>query len=117
MLSSGIQKQINRELELAEQARLKNNEGMARVCARRAAGFAAQACLARLGMDIRRINGLDALSIVSQEPDFPDSIRRYADTLTMRVNPQHELPISADLLQHARQFIQELNQWMEDQID
>lgn len=117
MLDSEIQKQINRELELAEQARLKSNEGMARVCARRAAGFAAQACLARLGMDIRRINGLDALSIVSHKPDFPDSIRRYADTLTMRVNPQHELPISADLLKYARQFIQELNRWMEDRID
>jgi len=117
MLSNKLLNQINREFELAEQARLQNNEGMARVCARRAAGFAAQACLARLGIDIRRINGLDALLIVSQKADFPDSIRRYAETLTMRVNHQNQLPISVDLLHDARQFIQELNQWMEDKID
>jgi HEPN domain-containing protein len=117
MLSSEILTQINREFELAEQARLQNNEGMTRVCARRAAGFAAQACLARLGIDIRHINGLDALFIVSQKADFPDSIRRYAETLTMRVNPHHQLPVSVDLLHTARQFIQELNQWMEDRID
>ncbi|MCX7975672.1 MAG: hypothetical protein N2646_01240 [Bellilinea sp.] len=117
MLNRDIFDQIKQELDRAEQARKKGNEGMARVCARRAAGFAALAILQKLGRDIHNINGLDALHLFSKNAEFPTSIRRSAEFLTMRVTPDHLLPLEVDLLQQARQFINELNQWMEDQID
>lgn len=117
VLTSNILDQINQELARAEQARQKGNEGMARVCARRAAGFAALASLQNLGLDIQNINGMDALHIFSKSSDFPTPIRRSAELLTMRVTPDHQLPLEVDLLQQAREFINELNRWMEDQID
>jgi len=117
MLKSDTLKKINRELSLGESARQEGNEGMARVCARRAAGLAAQACLAEWGIDVHKINGLNALQILSQSSDFPTAIRQSAGLLTMRVTPEHQLPVEVDLLQEARNFIQELDRWMEDQID
>jgi hypothetical protein len=117
MLKSDTLTKINRELSLGESARQKGNEGMARVCARRAAGLAAQESLAQWGVDVHKINGLDALRIFSQGSDFPAAIRHSAVLLTMRVTPEHQFPIEVDLLQEARNFIQELDRWMEDQID
>lgn len=117
MLNRNLLNQINQELARAEQARQKGNEGMARVCARRAAGFAALASLQKLGLDTHNLNGLDALHIVSKNTEFSTSIRRSAEFLTMRVTPDHQLPLKVDLLQQAREFINELTQWMEDQID
>lgn len=117
MLKSDILLKINRELTLGESARQQGNEGMARVCARRAAGLAAQAFLAQRGVNIRKLNGLDALKVFSQNSDFPAAIRQSAEALIMRVTPEHQLPIEVDLLQEARNFIQELDCWMEDQID
>ncbi len=117
MLKDEIPDQVNKELARAEQARQQQNEGMARVCARRAAGFMAQFYLEKMGMDIQKINALEALYIFSQKNELPASLRRSAELLTMRVTPEHQLPIDADLIHEAKKFIQELKCWMEDQID
>ncbi len=108
---------INHELNLGESARHKGNEGMARVCARRAAGIAAQAYLEQNGFDTRKLNGLDALRIINQNLAFAAPLRRSAGLLIMRVTPEHQLPVEVDLLQEARNFVQEVNRWMEDPID
>lgn len=107
---------IRLELERAEAARQQGNEGMARVCARRAAGLAAQTYLREITSSRDTISGLDAIRLISQDNRFPISIRRSANFLTMRVNTEHCLPLEIDLLQEARKFINELSLWMEEQI-
>lgn len=105
--------QINRELKTAADARQKGNEGMARVCARRAAGLAAREFLSHLGMDARHLNALDALRILSQTEHIPAPLREAASTLTIRVTPDHHLPVQVDLLEEAENLIRKLSQFLE----
>jgi hypothetical protein len=44
--------QVQRELDTADAARSRGNEGMARVCARRAAGWTVKAYLGEQGVDL-----------------------------------------------------------------
>jgi hypothetical protein len=102
------QNQIEAELEQAEQARGRGNEGQARVRARRAAGIAAREYLARQGIQQPSASAYDLLNLLKDDPELSPDLKRIAGHLTVRVNEEFNLPVDADLVAEARMFCQEL---------
>ena len=98
------QTQIESELEKAEHARARGNEGQARVCARRAAGIAAREYLTRQGIHPPSVSAYDLLNFLKEDPGLSEDLKLIADHLTLRVNEEFKLPVEADLIAEARTF-------------
>ncbi|MFN8381285.1 MAG: hypothetical protein U0V02_05060 [Anaerolineales bacterium] len=96
--------QIQSEFERATQARIKKNEGQARVCARRAAGIAIRDFLTRRGTQIPSMSAYDLLNLIKEETLLPSDLKLIADHLTLRVTEEFKLPIEADLVAEARKL-------------
>ena len=94
--------QIQVEFQRAEQARTKNNEGQARVCARRAAGIAIRDYLTRHGTHIPSTSAYDLLNLIKEDTLLPLNMKLVADHLTLRVTEEFKLPVEADLVAEAR---------------
>jgi len=99
---------INKELERAEQARARGNEGQARVCARRAAGIAAREYFARRGETIRTPSAYDLLNLLIEDFSLSDELREIAMHLTLRVNEEFKLPTDIDLIVEAKKLCEGL---------
>jgi hypothetical protein len=94
--------QIRMEFERAAKAREKNNEGQARVCARRAAGIAIRDHLTRKGIRPPSASAYDLLNLLQEDPLLPPDLKLVADHLTLRVTEEFKLPVEADLVAEAR---------------
>lgn len=94
--------QIQNEFDDAEKARLHNNEGRARVCARRAAGLAIREYLTRRGRRIPNASAYDLLILLKEDALLPPDLKLIADHLTLRVTEEFKLPIEADIIAEAR---------------
>jgi HEPN domain-containing protein len=105
---SDLLEQINKEFQLAEQARAKGNEGQARVCARRAAGIAVRDFLTRKGTPPRSASAYDLLNIIKNDPLLSPDLKLVADHLTLRVTEEFKLPVDIDLVAEARKLCNEL---------
>ncbi len=103
-----LRAEIQAEIDRAEAARARGNEGQARVCARRAAGIAAREYLARRGEKIRTPSAYDLLKILAEEQSLSGELRQSARYLTLRVNEEFKLPVNVDLIAEARKFCDEL---------
>jgi hypothetical protein len=103
-----LQEQLEKEFNLAEQARIKGNEGQARVCARRAAGIAVRDYLTRKGTPPRSASAYDLLNLIKADPLLSSDLRLVADHLTLRVTEEFKLPLDADLVAEARMLCEEL---------
>lgn len=95
---------IAAELGQAIASRAAGNEGRARVCARRAAGFGLS--LSRGGSS--RPNAYDLLRQAADDRALPDPIRQAAARLSVRVTQAHRLPHAEDPLADARLILQAL---------
>lgn len=102
------QAEIDAEFEKAEQARARENEGQARVCARRAAGIAVREYLTRQGIRPHSTSAYDLLNLLKDDPHLSPELKVIAAHLTLRVNEEFKLPINADLIAEARRFCSEL---------
>lgn len=102
------QTEIDREFEKAEQARTRQNEGQARVCARRAAGIAIREYLTRQGIRPPSASAYDLLNLLRDDPRLSPDLKLIADHLTLRVTEEFKLPVDADLVAEARKFCAEL---------
>jgi HEPN domain-containing protein len=91
-----------RQLALAHEARRDGNEGRARVCARRAAGWAIGAYFASLTGAEPPVSALSLLHWLQQQVDIGEEIRNAAMRLTAHVTPAHELPFDEDPLVDAQ---------------
>lgn len=99
-----------RELAQAHVARREGNEGRARVCARRAAGWAASAHLKRqTGTEPPR-SALSILKWLGQDEGVGEDIRKAAMRLTAHVTPSHELPFDEDPLADAQRILDAFNE-------
>ena len=78
------------------------NEGMARVCARRAAGWAAQEFLKHEGIQLRKGSAYDALKLLVSYPGLPPELQAAAEHLTTKVSEEFTLPENIDLVADAR---------------
>ncbi len=103
-----LKRTIRREFEDAEQARIEGNEGRARVCARRAAGWAVS--FTRSLNEEREIeaNAYEMLQWLAQQADTAEPIRAAAARLTTRVSLDHTLPFPEDPLEDARTIVEAL---------
>lgn len=105
---TSIHEQIDKEFQLAEQARTRSNEGQARVCARRAAGIAAREYLTRRGTPVGNAGAYDLLNLLKDDPLLPPDLRLIANHLTMRVTDAFKLPVDVDLIAEAQTLCDEL---------
>ena len=112
----GHRLQIQEELLLAKQSRSEGNEGRARVCARRAAGAAAQEYLQKAGSGDRVENALESLIALKSELDLPERVARAIDFLLQRVDLDHNLPFDVDLIDEAATVIQYIDNGTKDQL-
>jgi len=98
------QSQLEAEFEKAGQARARENEGQARVCARRAAGIAIREYLSRRGVRPPSTSAYDLLNLIKEDPALAPDLKRIADHLTLRVTEEFKLPLDVDLVAEARRF-------------
>jgi HEPN domain-containing protein len=101
------------EIEMALAARQRNNEGQARVCARRAAGAAIRAYYQQRGESIRTPGAYDLLKMLMEDLTLPAAVRQSAANLTLRVNEAFELPEGLDLVKEAESIAAALSRLME----
>jgi hypothetical protein len=90
--------EYNKEIERALLARSNGNEGMARVCARRAAGIIIGEYLNRRGYSSLSNSAYERLSIFNGLPDVEKIYKEIANHFLMKVDPDHNLPMKADLI-------------------
>lgn len=95
------------ELKRAIDARNAGNEGMARVCARRAAGMIVEEYLKRTNNPIHTSSALTLLKSSALEQLSPE-IRERIEHFLIHVTPDHRLPIDVDLIAEARQLAVDL---------
>lgn len=91
------------ELATGLAARESGNEGRARVCARRAAGVVIGEYLQRNDIPVPA-TALDRLRMLASDPDFSNEVRELAGRFLVRLTPDYQLPIEADLLVDARRL-------------
>jgi hypothetical protein len=101
-----LKARIRREMELAHTSRLEGREGRARVCARRAAGWAVSSILPGDPSPSERGNAYEALRWLQQQEILSDSVRDAAVRLTTRLTAEHRLPFDEDPLQDAERVIE-----------
>ena len=102
------QLEIQAEFERAVQARQRNKEGQARVCARRAAGIAVREYLSRRGIYPSSTSAYDLLNLVKEDPLVTSDLKQIAEHLTVRVTEEFKLPVDVDLVAEAREFCDRL---------
>jgi HEPN domain-containing protein len=105
---SDWQDKLQKEFELADQARANNNEGQARVCARRAAGIAIREYLAHKGIRPPSASAYDLLNLIKDDPLLSLDLRLIAEHLTLRVTEEFKLPVDVDLVTEAHTLCDEL---------
>ena len=103
-----LTEKIAEEFKRAEQARANNNEGQARVCARRAAGIAIREYLTRKGIRPPSTSSYDLLNLIKDDPLLPIDLRLIAEHLTLRVTEEFKLPVDVDLVAEAKRLCDEL---------
>ncbi len=96
--------QLNKEFEMAETARLAENQGQMRVCARRAAGVVIREYLTRRGIKPPSISAYDLLKILEEMDDTPADIRQASAYLRLRVTEEFRLPVDVDLVAEAKKI-------------
>lgn len=105
------QERFSEELRQAKAAREAGNEGMARVCARRAAGIAAGEYFRRHGLTLKDPSAYARLKFLSQLPQTSPAIQEVINHFLLRINPDRSLPIQVDLIAEARWLANELLTW------
>ncbi len=99
---------FDKELEMAERARASGNEGMARVCARRAAGIVVAEFLRLQGIELKTPSAYDYLRYLSQSPIAPPDVKTVVEHFLTRITPDYRLPVEADLIAETRWLRQRL---------
>jgi hypothetical protein len=100
--------EYEKEIERASLARSAGNEGMARVCARRAAGILIGKYLDRLGYANLSNRAYDRLLFFSNLPELDQKYKDIADHCLTKVNFDHVLPDNADLVSEVRWLAENL---------
>jgi len=95
------QEKFQQEIDRANAVRAGENEGQARVCARRAAGIVLREYFTRRGIQTLSPSAYDLLNSLQEMDDLPADLRQSAAYLTLRVDEDHKLPAGIDLIQEA----------------
>lgn len=93
--------EYQKEIEHAIKARSIGNEGMARVCARRAVGIIIGEYLIRHGHTNLTHSAYDRISFFNDLPEVNQHCKEIASHFLLKVNTDHKLPLEADLITEA----------------
>jgi hypothetical protein len=104
MSSSTLSSRIASELALG-QAAAATSPGKARVCARRAAGWAIRAWYQQREGPGWGGDAMKQLHWLRADPAVPAALRAAAERLTTKVDLEHRLPFTDDALEDARGII------------
>ncbi len=96
------------ELERAQAAREIGNEGMARVCARRAAGIVAGEYLQQINQRRPSHSAYENLNSLLSLPNLPPDIPKVVEHFVQKVDESHNLPVEADLIEETRWLASQL---------
>lgn len=87
---------LQSELTHAREAQAAGNPGKARVCARRAAGWAIREFYRKRAGAGWGGDALKQLRHLSADESAPDAIRHAAERLTTKVDHDHQVPFAED---------------------
>ena len=96
------------EISQARHARLIGNEGMARVCARRAAGIVIGEYLQRKSLARLGPSAYQRLKFLETTPGLDIRVKQVAEHFILSVDKEHKLPDHIDLLSEAQWLAHEL---------
>jgi len=100
------------EIERARAASEIGNSGMARVCARRAAGIVAGVYLEkRMGLTEKNTNTIKKLKILKERNDFDLETKHLIDNFLLHTDSNHNLPINVNLIDDAIRLASILLGW------
>ena len=95
------QVRFNNEIQKAVAARDAGNDGMSRVCARRAVGILIGEYLDRQGINITGMGAYDLIHYLCEKSAIDPAIRDVASHYLLRVTPEGNLPVPIDLIAEA----------------
>jgi len=98
VFSQRVKDAIKFEIERALTARKNDLEGRARVCSRRAAGYAIRAYLEERGVNTPDISALALIRQLDNLSDLESQVKMVTEHLLMRVDEDFKLPVEADLI-------------------
>ena len=104
------QEQIEQELGQAASGLREKNDGLARVCARRAVGLAVQAWIERSGVRTWPADVMNQLRKIQQQEAFPLEMREAAQRLLTKITQRDQAPLSTDPIADARLILKHLDQ-------
>jgi len=96
------------EIRMAEESRIAGNEGRARVCSRRALGIALGEFFRLNNLPDPGPSAIDHVKYFISRNEFPAEQREVASHFILRIDPDHNLPIDADLIAEAKWLTKEL---------
>src|SRR3990172_5876991 len=101
---------VERELTRAKEARAKGNEGRARVCARRAAGWGVEAYLQQRGLRLPTPSVLDQMQYLLTLPGITprhEEILQHLLTVKQKsvLDADSFFPLDVDLIAEAQELI------------
>ena len=92
------------EIDQAEKSRSEGNEGMARVCARRAVGIVLGEYFRRNQIPMDSPSAYDRLRFMEKLPGISGDLLTKIQYFLVRVSPDYSLPVEADLIAEAQQI-------------
>ena len=101
--------QIEQELARAAKGLQDGNEGLARVCARRAVALASQHWAEQRNLPTWKGDAMHHLRQIQEETTFPVSVRSAAQRLLTTVTEQTQLSMTTDPITDARIILDHLN--------
>jgi hypothetical protein len=101
-------RRVDQELEQAARFRAEGRLGRARVCARRAAGWAIGPTFRRCTGDDPPANAMTLLRWYCDSAEAAEPLRRAAARLTAHVTQEHTLPHPEDPVDDARLLVEAL---------
>ncbi len=99
---------VEREFATARQAAATGNDGMARVCARRAAGAAIAFWLQFNERPGWRVDAMSRILHLEADTSFPQDVREAALRLTARLTNEFTSPFSSDPVEDSKVIIRHL---------
>lgn len=101
-------RKIEKEFVIAAQAQRVGNDGMVRVCARRAAGTAIGFWLGSHPHPEWGVDAMTQLRSLQTDSSTPETVRKAAERLTTKITEQFTAPFATDPLADARLIITHL---------
>ena len=108
---------IEQEISTARQSVAAGNEGKARVCARRAAGWAIQWFVSRNARPGWRTDAMSQLGNLQSDESFSNEVHAAARRLSARISDRFEYSPSADPIEDAITIINEITEMLDRDAD